>query len=76
MASKNIHHDIFGIEISVGAYVVSYGHSCLDMFVVEKLNPKMIGVRRAKAGRKTTLRYPRDLVVIDDTQAVFKLLSD
>ncbi len=70
-----VHHDLFGMEITVGSYVVSYGHNSLDMFVVEKLNPKMVGVKRVKSGRKSVLRYPKDLVIVEDTKAVFKLLS-
>lgn len=75
MADERIHHDLFGNQIEVGSYVVSYGHSCLEMFVVEKLNPKMVSIRRARSSRKPILRYPRDLVVIDNEKAVFKLLS-
>lgn len=76
MATDRVHHDLFGIKIEIGSYVVSYSHNCLDMFVVEKLNPKMVSVRRAKTSRKAVLRYPRDLVVVNSEQAVFKLLSD
>lgn len=74
--AERIHCDLFGNQIDVGNYVVSYGHGCLEMFVVEKLNPKMISVRRARSSRKAVLRYPRDLVIVNNEQAVFKLLSE
>lgn len=71
----HIHHDIFGHQIEIGSYVISYDHNSLNMFVVEKLNPKMIGIRKIKSHRKV-LRYPRDLMVVESTSAVYKLLQD
>lgn len=68
------HQDIFGTDIQVGSYVVSYDRNALDMFVVEKLNPKMVTVRRVKS-RYSQHRYPKDVVVVEGDKAVLRLLS-
>ena len=71
----HLHHEIFGRHIEIGSYVLSYDHNSLNMFVVEKLNPKMVGIKKIKTHRRV-LRYPRDLMVVDSTSAVYKLLRD
>lgn len=68
------HHDMFGSDIAVGSYVVSYDRNTLDMFVVEKLTPKMVAVRRVKS-RYRQHRYPKDLMVVDGEKATVRLLS-
>jgi hypothetical protein len=68
------HKDFFGKSIQVGSYAVSYDHQTLDMFMVEKLNPKMVTVRKSN-GRHSVRRYPRDLVMVENTEAIFKILS-
>lgn len=75
MTRKHTHSDMFGKDICIGDYVVSYDRQSLSMFVVERLNPKMVTVRRIKS-RYPQRRYPRDLVVLDRERAVFKLLQD
>lgn len=74
MKKTHQHQDIFGTDISIGAYVVSYDRNALEMFVVEKLNPKMVTVRRVKS-RYSQHRYPKDLVVINNENAVMVLLK-
>lgn len=69
------HKDMFNREILVGNYVMSYEHHTLSMFVVEKLTPKMVSVRSIKH-KRVHLRYPKDLFVLENEQAVLKLLSD
>ena len=75
MPKINNHVDLLGQDISIGAHVVSYDGHNLGMFVVEKINPKMVKVRKLKY-KSTCLRYPHDLMVIDRDKAVFKILQD
>lgn len=74
MPKTNNHVDLLGQDIAIGDHVVSYDGHTLGMFVVEKMNPKMVKVRKL-AHKSTCLRYPRDLMVIDRDKAVFKILQ-
>jgi hypothetical protein len=70
----NNHSDLLGQEIAIGDHVVSYDGHTLGIFVVEKMNPKMVKVRKLTY-KSTCLRYPRDLMVIDRDKAIFKVLQ-
>lgn len=70
-----IHHDMLGEEIVVGSYAASFDSNSLKLFVIDKLNPKMVTVRRRNSTR-TALRYPHDLIILKNEQVMLKLLKD
>jgi len=73
-----VHYDILGNEIQIGNYVAAIapgGYRNLQIFVVTKLNPKMVGVsslgkiaNRYIYGHKNV--YPSDMVVVDQEKAL------
>jgi hypothetical protein len=78
-----VHYDILGNEIQVGTYVAAIapgGYRNLQIFVVTKLNPKMVGVsslgkisNRYIYGHKNV--YPEDMVVVDQEKALIWALK-
>lgn len=70
-----IHRDMFGEEIQPGQYVVSFESSSLRIFLVEKINPKMITLKSRKL-EYTVLRYPKDMVIVPTESVMFKLLKE
>ncbi len=65
--SDIIHKDKFGREFELGAVVVaSIGTREIDVCIVIKQSPKMVTVKRV--GRKCLgiLRYPEELIIIND----------
>lgn len=70
-----IHNDMLGTEILTGQYAASFDSNSLELFVVDKINPKMITLRRRNRDR-TVLRYPRDLIILENEQVMLKLLKE
>ena len=70
-----VHYDMLGEEIAVGNYAASFDSNSLKLFVIDKLNPKMVTVRRRNTTR-TSLRYPHDLIILKNEQVMLKLLKE
>ncbi len=69
------HHDMFGEEIVLGRYAVSFESNSLRIFLVEKINPKMITLKSRKL-EYTVLRYPKDMLIVPTESVMFKLLKE
>ena len=70
-----IHHDLLGEEIKIGNYAASFDSNSLNLFVIDKLNPKMVTVKRRNSTR-TALRYPYDLIILTNEQVMLKILKE
>ncbi len=70
-----VHYDMFGKEIVLGQYAVSCESNSLRIFLIEKINPKMITLKSRKM-EYTVLRYPRDMVMVPTEEVMFKLLKE
>lgn len=65
--STIIHKDKFGREFEVGSVVVaSIGTREIDVCIVTKQSPKMVTVKRVGSGCFAILRYPEELIIIND----------
>lgn len=69
------HRDMFGEEIALGQYAVSFESNSLRIFLVEKINPKMITLKSRKL-EYTVLRYPKDMLIVPTESVMFKLLRE
>lgn len=67
------HKDILGRVIEVGDLVAMASHNSLAVAIVEKINPKMIKVKRPNSAW-TQNKYPQDLIKIDGPEATLYLL--
>ena len=61
-----LHKDILGNEIQVGAFVAAQWYNTLEVCVVEKLSSKMVRVRRVNGNSATKQKYPHDCVVLNN----------
>lgn len=62
-----IHKDKFGRDIGLDTVVVaSVGTREIDVCTVVKQSPKMVTVKRVGSKNYTVLRYPEELIVIND----------
>lgn len=62
-----IHKDKFGRHIGIDTVVVaSVGTREIDVFTVLKQSPKMVTIKRVGPRNYTVLRYPEELIVIND----------
>lgn len=68
------HKDILGRVIEVDDVVAMASHNSLAVAIVEKLNPKMIRVKRPNS-TWTQNKYPQDLIKIDGPEAMVYLLK-
>lgn len=76
MAKEPItHYDMFGTEIILGQYAVSFEDNSLKIFLINKLNPKMITLKDRKR-EHTVLRYPHDVMIVSSEKVMYKLLKD
>jgi hypothetical protein len=71
------HYDLMGKEISVGSFVVSElnNYRKLELCVVHKINPKMIGLRAITPhGRSgayyTANKYPAEMMIVENEEDV------
>jgi hypothetical protein len=74
--SKEIptHKDKLGRLITVGDFVAFPDRNSLEVGVVKKLNPKMIGVGRIKS-QWTQNKYPQDLIKVEGPEVSMYLLK-
>ena len=70
-----IHYDLLGEEITLGKYAASFNGNSLSLFVIDKINPKMVTLRRRNS-QKTVLRYPYDVIILENEKVMLKLLKD
>ncbi len=68
------HKDILGRVIEVNDVVAMASHNNLVIGIVEKLNPKMVKVKRPSS-TWTQNKYPQDLIKIDGPEAMVYLLK-
>lgn len=71
------HKDKLGRELAVGDAVCYPSSNTLLIGTVEKLNPKMVGVK--KLGGKysyTSNKYPSDLVKLEGADVTFYVLQN
>jgi hypothetical protein len=69
------HKDKLGRPIMVGDFVVFPDRNSLEVGVVKKLNPKMIGVGRIKS-KYSQNKYPEDIVRLDGPEVSMYLLKN
>ena len=75
MAKEAIEHkDILGRLIEVGDVVAMANHNSMAIAIVDKLNPKMIKVKRPNSSWAQN-KYPQDLIKIDGPEAMVYLLK-
>lgn len=73
--ATTLHYDMFKREITIGAYAVSFHNNGLHLFVVDELNPIMVGLRISN-GEWKRQRYPWDIIIVDNEMGLLKILSD
>lgn len=69
------HKDKLGRSIKVGDFVAFPDRNSLEVGVVKKLNPKMIGVGRIKS-KNSQNKYPQDIVRLDGPDVSIYLLRN
>ena len=75
MANTTIEHkDILGRPLEVGDVVAMASHNSLAVACVDKINPKMIRVKRPNS-TWAQHKYPQDLIKIDGPEAMLYLLK-
>ena len=75
MAKQAIEHrDILDRVIEVGDVVAMANHNSMTVAIVDKLNPKMIKVKRPNSTWAQN-KYPQDLIKIDGPEAMVYLLK-
>lgn len=67
------HKDILGKTIEVGDAVAMASHNDLAIAIVDKINPKMIRVKRVNSSW-TQNKYPKDLIKINGPEVTMYLL--
>ena len=74
--SKDIpeHTDILGNVLAVGDIVAFSNHNSLAMGIIDKLNPKMIGLKRVNSKWRQN-KYPLDCVKVDEGQGLVYILK-
>ena len=75
MSAVNEPKDILGKPLQVGDLVAMSSYNNLVIAFVDKINPKMIRVKRPDSNW-TQNKYSRDLIKIDDRDAVVYLLKN
>jgi hypothetical protein len=68
------HKDKLGRLLKVGDFVAFPDRNSLEVGVVKKLNPKMIGVGRIKS-KYSQNKYPEDIVRLDGPEVSMYLLK-
>ena len=76
MTKKEIpaHKDKLGRPIKIGDFVAFPDRNSLEVGVVKKLNPKMIGVGRIKS-KYSQNKYPQDMVLLEGPEVSMYLLK-
>lgn len=75
MATKAVieHKDILGRIIEVGDAVAMADHNALAIAIVDKINPKMVKVKRVNSTWAQN-KYPQDLIKINGPEVTMYLL--
>jgi hypothetical protein len=68
------HQDILGNVLAVGDIVAFSSHNSLAMGIIDKLNQKMIGLKRVNS-RWRQNKYPQDCVKVDEGMGLLYLLK-
>lgn len=68
------HKDILGNVLAIGDIVAMPYHNSLTIAIIDKLNPKMVGVKRPGQSWRQN-KYPQDLVKVDGPEAMVYLLK-
>jgi hypothetical protein len=71
---ENEHTDVLDQPIKIGDVVACADHNSLQIGMVHKINPKMIGVKFL-GWRTHKNKYPKDIVVIEGPLATLYLLK-
>lgn len=76
MATKAVieHKDILGKPLVTGDVVAMANHNSLAIAIVDKLNPKMVKVKRPNSTWAQN-KYSQDLIKIDGPEAMLYLLK-
>jgi hypothetical protein len=69
------HKDKLGRLIVLGDFVAFPDRNSLEVGIVKKLNPKMIGVGRVKS-RYTQNKYPQDIIKVEGPEVSIYLLKN
>jgi hypothetical protein len=69
------HKDKLGRVIVLGDFVAFPDRNSLEVGIVKKLNPKMIGVGRVKS-RYTQNKYPQDIIKVEGPEVSIYLLKN
>lgn len=75
-----IHKDRIGQIITINSYIVYSQNNHLQIGIVKKINPKMIGISRLVLNKKSwstgyANKYPDDCVVVDGARVTMLLLN-
>lgn len=68
------HKDILGRPLVPGDVVAMAHHNSLAVAIIDKLNPKMVKVKRPNSSWAQN-KYPYDLIKIDGPEAMLYLLK-
>lgn len=69
------HKDKLGRPLKVGSFVAFPDRNSLEVGIVKKLNPKMVGIGRLKS-KWTQNKYPADLVMLEGPEVSMYLLKN
>jgi hypothetical protein len=68
------HNDLFGQPLEIGDCVVYPRSNTMNMGTVNKLNPKMVGVKGIER-RGSCNKYPQELVKVSGAEVTMYLLK-
>ena len=68
------HKDVLGNVLAVGDIIAYADHNSLAMGIVDKLNPKMIGLKRVNSKLRRN-KYPQDCVKVDENLGLLYILQ-
>jgi hypothetical protein len=76
MPTKEIpeHRDRLGQLLIVGNFVAFPDRNSLEVGIIKKINPKMIGIRPIKSKRLYN-KYPQDIVRLEGSEVTVYLLK-
>lgn len=69
------HKDKLGRILNIGDFVAFPAHNSLEVGIIKKLNPKMIGIGRLKS-KWTQNKYPEDLIKVEGPEVSIYLLKN
>lgn len=69
------HKDKLGRVIGLGDFVAFPDRNSLEVGIVKKLNPKMVGIGRLKS-KWTQNKYPQDIIKVEGPEVSIYLLKN